>query len=612
MGANQNRIITTLFVFYLSGCSLFHAKTMESPITTLKPPVHEARSGGEPGCLEMIDDYCDSLYTPGSEGNLIIHKKKGTPIHILQGKTRNGLHQVFAELAQSKIRNQEYFPKDFLTILRAHRYFQRLENILHREPFERMNLTDRIEAAEDEAEADHIWTLAIKDALILRLTARFPEYPKTPYDLQPPEMQHFEVMERRILLASIASATWRDHPNWARVTYQFEKLRKSYLDVIAKLPIPGALKAQWSSRIRSVSLVLPGSIPEIMDQDCSTTTINAFYFSTHNVITVCAGDFNSEEILLTLTHEMSHALDNDRSLYLFFKESTISKGLENLNRQMCLSATKKISCPDWKHLKEIRNQGLAELSRYQPALPALFRCLKKDPTSRALDEDAAKHYAMLAVKDRIRKLADEEAFIRLTQPKLPLSNGRRVLNPSYLNPCHYLQTAWTTEDLNGELSFLTAFTAEYTCSEIPDPADRLKESLNFTQHFFEGVETSMILSEGEFSERKALIEDDYASPSSERFADFMGSRVMAEHLKEVQSLWDRRMTFLASNSWQCPGPSLSTEFPKETAILRRYLLDSHTDGDDRKKEILSSPIREVLACEPDFDWNECSFPELIH
>jgi hypothetical protein len=87
---------------------------------------------------------------------------------------------------------------------------------------------------------------------------------------------------------------------------------------------------------------------------------------------------------------------------------------------------------------------------------------------------------------------------------------------------------------------------------------------------------------------------------------------MAEHLKEVQSLWDRRMTFLASNSWQCPGPSLSTEFPKETAILRRYLLDSHTDGDDRKKEILSGPIRAVLSCEPDFDWNECSFPDPIH
>jgi len=84
---------------------------------------------------------------------------------------------------------------------------------------------------------------------------------------------------------------------------------------------------------------------------------------------------------------------------------------------------------------------------------------------------------------------------------------------------------------------------------------------------------------------------------------------MTESIKELHSLWDKRVTYLASSSWQCNGPSLSTAFPKETLIMRQYLQDSHTDGDERKKELLSNPIRQELSCQKDFEWDECSFNE---
>jgi hypothetical protein len=121
----------------------------------------------------------------------------------------------------------------------------------------------------------------------------------------------------------------------------------------------------------------------------------------------------------------------------------------------------------------------------------------------------------------------------------------------------------------------------------------------------EEIEVGMITSEGEFSERKALVDENYSSPTSERFADNLGSLVIADYLKDVQGTWDRRMTFLAGNSWQCPGPSLSTEFPSESEVLRKYLLDSHTDGDDRKMDMLSEEVRNALSCDADFEWNEC-------
>jgi hypothetical protein len=596
----------TLALLGITACSTFLTKTPEPSITTLTPPGTELHSPFNPGCLSMLDQYCDSLYSPGSEGNLVIHQKKGTPIYVLQGKTKNGLHQVFYELARSKIRNRDLLPKDFLKILKSHRYFDKLETLIHREPFEKMSMNDRVEANDLEYEVEHIWNTAIKDALIIRLTVYFPEFPQTPNELQSPEIVHFEKMERKTLLSEIANAIWKDHPNWKRVTSTFEKLRKKYLTVIERLPIDRSIRENWKERIAALSLALPGSIPEIVDQDCTSTTINAFYYTNYNVITVCAGDFNSEDILITLAHEMSHALDNDRSLYLFFKKSELSQKLSRINRQVCSEPHKPLSCADWQEFKDDSSDDLEMLSKFNPTLLELNRCLKKEPTHHTLDAEAIQRIAVQSVRERVRKLADEEAFIRLIEHKLPLPNGKRVNNPSYLNPCHYLQSNWNTEDLDGELSFLTAFTAEYQCSKIKDPSERLHKALTYTSSLFEEIESEMIASEGEFSERKALVDEDFSSPPSERFADYMGSLVVAEYLSDTQAIWDRRMTFLSGNSWQCTGPSLSTAFPKESAVLRKYLLDSHTDGEDRKKEIFSTPVRASLSCEKDFEWNECS------
>jgi hypothetical protein len=593
------------FVALLTGCSLLSSPFADAPIQVLSPPAPHHDSPYNPGCLEMFDDYCDSLYGPSSPGNLVIQKQKGTPIHVLQGKTGNGLHQVAYELARSKLRKKDELPKDFANMLKSHRYFERLEKMILREPFEKMNLADRLEAHELESEVEHTWELAIRNTMILRLTRRFPEFPKVPSDMMPPEMRHYERMERRQLLSEISRVLWKHHPNWTRVVSTFEKLRGKYLALIQRLPMDDELKKSWSERIRTLSLALPGSIPEIHDQDCSSTTMNAFYYPNFHAITLCAGDFNSEDHLVTLAHEMSHALDLDSMRYQFFKNSRISRKLSALSGLQCTHPRKALSCEDWRRFKDESDDDIEQLGTFAPPLPEFNRCLKKSQGTRKLDPETIRRFAASAVRERIRELAEEEAFIRVTQPKLPLRDGKRAPNPSYLDPCLYLQSHWKNEDLDGELSYLTVFLAEHHCSTEEDPAERLKKALEFTRRLMEEVEVGMITSEGEFSERKALIEEDYSSPTSERFADVMGSLVVADTLKDLQGTWDRRMTFLAGNSWQCPGPSLSTEFPKESEVLRKYLLDSHTDGDERKMDLFSEPVRNALSCDADFDWNEC-------
>ncbi|NDG85766.1 MAG: hypothetical protein EBX52_12120 [Proteobacteria bacterium] len=555
----------------------------------------------------MLDQYCDSLYRPGAEGNLEIHQRKGNPIKVLQGKRKNGIRHVYYELARSRIRNKEHLPRDFLSILKSHRYFEKLDALIHHEPFERMSLTDRIEANEIEAEVDHIWNQAIKTSVFLRMSGRYPNHFKTPSDLKPPEVAHSERMERRILLSEISRAIWRDHPNWKKVTRTFEALRLQYLKVIDRLPLKEKTRRDWKERISSIALVLPGSLPEITDQECSSTNSNAFYYSYQNVITVCAGDFNSEDILSTLSHEMAHALDHDRDLFLYFKNSDFIKRLMRIGDPFCTTQKKSIPCEDWAGFKSDSMELTRSLGQFTPVLPDLNRCLQKEEARQPLDEKAIDRFAGAASREKIRGLADEEAFIRLIAPKLPLANGKKVANPSYMNPCHYLQSSWQIEEVNGELPILTAFLAEYQCSPEKDSSERLAKALSFTNALFKEVEAGMIRSEGEFSARRSLMEEDYSSPPNERFADYMGALVTAEYLKEIQATWDRRAVFLAGNSWQCSGPSLSTAFPDEAEVLRRYVVDSHTDGDERKMDQFPEPIRSVLSCEQDFETKECSF-----
>ena len=560
-----------------------------------------------PGCLSMVNQFCTSLYEPGKDGNLVIQTKKGKAISILQGKTENDLNQVFFELSKSKIKHQKELPSDFLSILRAHSYFKKLDDLLRRKPRATMNLTDRVESLEQEAELDSLWNISIQDTLLIRTTDKFPNFPEMKDELIPPEIVHFQRQEKKVILSEISRAIWKNHRNWARVNSTFEDLRKAYLKVIDRLHVLPRIKSDWADRIKSLRLVPPGSLPAIADQECASTTMNAYYYPQLNVLTICAGDFNSEESLSTLAHEMSHALDLNRSLFIYFKESEFSQILHEVNRGFCGTNAIHYSCDKWEQFKKGLDPHMVELSHFTADVPEFNRCLKREHT-KPLDQEAVNRFADHSVQSSIQDLVEEEAFLRVTRKELPLGNQKKAKNPSYFNPCFYLHTDWDSESLDSELSILTAFLEEYQCSKESNPLRKLKTSLTTTQNMFTDVMRAMISSEGEFSGRRILVDESFSSSPVERFADLMGSYVVAEYMRGLQSLWDKRVVFLAGNSWQCNGPSLAQSYPAESLMLWQYLRDSHTDGEDRKKEILSTPIRAELGCKLDFSWNECHLP----
>jgi hypothetical protein len=557
-----------------------------------------------PKCKAMMDSYCNTLYSPEAQGNLEI-KQSTSSIQILQGETRNEFSQVYYRYAKAKLKNHMALPADFRHALERGAYFTKLRLYLARPPRARMTLSQRLESENTNFELNYIWSAALNEAILARLTQKYPGFHRISENSMPIELQLERRRLRRVLISEISRAIWRDDKNWQKVEQGFDRLKVSFLRMIPQLDIPKSIADDWSERVASIQLALPGSTPAISDEECSSTTINAYYFTYLNVLTVCAGDFNSEDILQTLAHEMAHALGIDRSTYLFEVNSDFGKQLATFRANVC--KPEAFSCDQWSAYKASFEEKLKSLDGYEPQLRSFNQCLKRRPTSKELSDDDIARFARTIVNDRMSDLASGDRFLRLTKAQIPMRNGKSEKNPNYLNPCEYSLWSQGEEPIHDPLTTMLYFTAEYRCSDKQGPG-KLKAAIEVSKAMTTELFERVLRAEGEFSSRGLLENQGYASPPFERFADVVGSYALAELLKLIPQKWNRQNVFLASSSWQCLEPSLASRFPDESAVEHEYVFDDHTGGDLRQKELFSTPIRETIGCEKDFEFNECSIP----
>jgi len=553
------------------------------------------------GCKSILDDYCNQLYAPKASGNLIIERNK--PIHILQGETQNQLSQVFYKYSLAKIKNKRLLPSDFFSILEKYDYFEKLDDFIRKHPVQRMTLEERLESEHLNYELGSIWQSAIEQTVLSRMSAKYRGFHQIPNRLMPIEYEIEEKRIRRNLISEFSRVLWRDDANWKKVTDGFNDLKASFLILFEELDIPKDVQEDWKEKIKSLVLVLPGSLPEISDEECSTTTINAYYYKYLNVLTVCAGDFNSEDILFTLAHEMSHSLGIDRSQYLYLQKSKLGTTLKNLRTNVC-SAKNEISCEAWSNFKNNLPQYISELQDYHSPLIEFNRCLKKIPETKVISDSDFDRIAEKISKSRIANFASTDLFLRLIKNKLPMKNGKLQKNPNYMNPCSYYLWSKNEEPIDDEIYSLIFFAAEYRCNNDTE-AQKLKNAIDTSQLLTKAIVLAALKAEGEFSDRTELVSEGFSSPPLERSADVLGTYVVAEYFKRFSKIWERRTKYLASSSWLCQEPSLDTKYPDESKIVQQFNLDSHVQGEDRIMEIFSQPIRESLSCEKDFTFKEC-------
>lgn len=556
------------------------------------------------GCKSILDSYCRELFAPTALGNLIVDPRQ--PIQILQGETANQLPQVFYRYSLAKIKNQRKFPPDFLRFLNKYSYFQTLEEFINRRPLQKMNLEERLEMENTRHRLGAIWQSAMDQTVVSRMAAKFKGYHQISAKLMPIE---YEVEQRRIrrrLISEFSRILWREDANWRRVADGFNDLKASFMQLFDELDIPADVAGDWREKISSVELVLPGSLPEIADEECSTTTMNAYYYKYLNIVTVCAGDFNSEDVILTLAHEMSHALGIDRDLYLHLQSSALGQSLHRLRQNVC-EPKAEISCENWAQLKEKIASKTDEIRDFEVPLRSFNQCLRKSTDMKAPTEADYARVAEKIARNRMARFASSGLFLRLIKRELPLRNGKLQTNPNYMNPCSYYLWSKNEEPLDNEIYSLIFFAAEYRC-QSGDEGVRLKNAIDVSQKMTGEITKAVLQAEGEFSDSAELVAENFASPPHERFADVVGTYAVAEYLQKFGSLAERRSKYLASSSWLCQEPSLESRYPEESKIVQLFNLDSHSRGDERQMEYLSKPMREALRCEKDFTFNECELP----
>ena len=558
-----------------------------------------------PLCKAMLDSYCTFLNSPTVQGNLEVKGSKSST-RILQGETANQFTQVFYRYAVAKIRNRESFPKDFQRTLERHAYFAKLRHFLDRHPRPEMALSERLVSEQEEFELNYLWSAAQNETVIVRMTRRYPEYHRLPEKLIPIELQLERKRVRRELISEISRAVWKNSDEWRKVERTFESLRGSFARVIDRLDVGEDIRADWQRRVNEIKLVLPGAFPAIANEECGATTNNAYYYPYLDVITVCAGDFNSEDIVQTLSHEMAHALGIDRTAYLFENHAGFGRDLSDLRRQLC--EPKTFTCDQWTQFKGAFDAQLETLDTYRPQVYEFQSCLMRRPVTKTLGEADLRRFAKGIVAERISDLASNDRFLRITKATTPLRNGQLQRNPNYLNPCSYSLWSQGEEPIDDELTTLMFFTAEYRCTLEKPAAARLRDAIETTRGMSEKVTRRALKIEGRFSARPMLETEGFASPPFERFADVVGSYALAEHLARAKDRWDRQNLFLASSSWQCAEPSLTSQYPEESSVERAYIFDAHAEGDPRRKELFTSPIRRVIGCQKDFEFHECRLP----
>jgi hypothetical protein len=557
------------------------------------------------GCEKMFDQYCDALFSPGAMGNLRIGTGSDT-FTIYRGKTANGFSATYYFYAHAKLKWQGRLPADLRKKLVREGYFGALREFLGRKPRAEMTFLDRTRDLRNQHYLDALWNSAIGETVLERMNRIQPGFHRMRESFVPIELTIRKNQVRRKLISEVSLALWTSHSNWQKVAQSFESIRTQFLSVLDDLVITDALKARWKERLSSVRLILPGSSPEVADEECSTTETNAYYYPKLNALTVCAGDFNSEDIYQTLAHELAHAIDFDSMALLHRQQSEFGKGMRRVFSFACGGAA--LSCEDWNQFKGKFSDIFEEWSRFEPPLEEFQRCLMAKPTVFPSDDGILARVAEDSIASNLSELADNNVFVKLTKEKLPFPDGSWRPNPLYMDACKFLPPRADSDPTGETETLLSFFLAEYQCSE-GGGTERLRGAIAQARLLATQALKARYDMEGEFSDLEALNLRGLSSSPAERFADVLGSYALSRVLRQDRAThWQRRKLFLASSAWQCTRPSLSSAFPEEAKVERDLLFDTHLGGKDRVRESMSEPVRRALGCSKDFVFNECVLP----
>lgn len=562
-----------------------------------------------PNCFEQIDSFCKTLYDPKNPlepGNLNL-KLGGNNFELRFGRNEKNFSYAFIKFALAKIDAEKSLPASFKEYLEKQNYFTKLKSYL-KTPRPITPLAKRAIVREGDT-LNSIWNIAYLDSVNREMEKTHPGFLKVKH--WPPPWKRHQKQFRQKLEIAVNIALWQNHPDWKKAETQFLEVKNSLLEEIRTLPnLSDKTRREWLEQIETVKLLVPGSTDFLLeiDENCAKSEVNAFYSAEQHALTLCAGDFIAGPALFTLAHELSHAIGENRNVFLATAESNFEKDLRVLGQDLCNGPALGCS-PAWKKLKaDLKSsKALTEtIDHYSVEAEKLKICLQNQPIPDNPErlKKAALEAAHSSARYYTTALSREHFFLSSIKSKTLDAEGNEFANEGYFNPCNGEE--FSKLRLHAGSALKVFFLAEYQCNLKTDPIVRLKESIQLAEDLQRGIYEKTILMGGRLSSNRTLNSKGAALDTGEQFADWMASRVLARLIQKRSETSAEKITEIGSNlALLCDPPGIENLYRQEAEVEKQFDPEPHPLNSSRLRQIVSPPLEKALGCEVTPHEKEC-------
>jgi hypothetical protein len=568
------------------------------------PPIHISLDSN--GCSAISEKYCDELYDDEHQGNADIVANDSV-LKVRLGKNKTGFSYGKAGFEVAKWLAQNKLPKTLLEFLNQYHYFDLLKKYLRTKPIADSTPDEALETDLIEKEAAAIWNWALEQTI-----DRETEFEAKVAGIEKPSIKYEILLSRvsRRVRTNIYDIIWSNSDDWKAIAAQFEKVRIAFLQEIEEEPkLNREIKASWTETIKSIKIVPPSSDPDIEDRDCAEHEPNAYYYREKNVFTVCAGLIFGSEISGIVAHEIAHSLGIERTRREHLRQSAHFQEMKTLQAQVCNAESPRSCPPAWSQFKKSFTSNLDFLlKQFDPPVQPLLSCLQynaRELKAWPPSEADFKNLAEIRAKLQVSRGAANHLFFRLSKPRLALETGEESANPYYLNPCELSDWKESSYVPGSAWDLYFFFSAAHLCGDqTKSSAEQLDSAIVEARAVYSEVLQRVIPLARNFSSDVDLTGRGYSEDSEERFADFLGFRVLARLLKS-ESPVVRRAKYFSNISNFCEPHSSHKKYPDEMQAEKKHDLEPHSAGLRRRQETLVKPLREILNCAQDFEIPEC-------
>lgn len=551
-------------------------------------------------CSNMFEQFCEKVWSKENMGNIDIVIDKKT-YSIRRGRTDNEIDQArfaFLTAVQDKITT---YPKDIRDSLVKNKIPAKIKSYLKRKKKSQFVESD-LWREEWNPKLVSVILESLDQVADARTEKQMPGFlKKRLWDLTP-EMKLIRDRNRDLVEAEFFQGTWEKHKNWLETEKIFETVRAEYiLWVSEQNDIPDSQKSEFIDDLKTLKLQLPGTnVSRInsKNRDCAIDERNAFYSSAFHTVTVCAGQFNTANSLLTIAHEVGHALGIDRRLYNYRTRSLVGKQMGIFWDQSCKGELLK--CSDWARFKKDFRKNSEALKPYEyydeESLKTFVSKPLNSPPSKAAIEKTSERLS----KRTMRFLVGEGEVEKILKPENILPSGERITNFQHLNYCKGQKWPLVQQaTVSDGHQFMLFFANEYFCQKENKAydVDALEKSVEVSTGLIKSTLYNNLVIGGKFADEKENVDGGYAQDIEEDVVDNYASQITARILKHTPSQESRRDLFFVMASGRCDPPSFRKLYHAEAKVIQQLGNKSHSVGLDRRTKLLIKDINSVLGCQ---------------